>query len=52
MKEERKLCVYVKWFYGQSERAQYLNYFIKGNRGILGKDNVVILSKVGKCLNQ
>ena len=20
---------YVKWFYGQSERAYYLNYFIK-----------------------
>ena len=20
----------VKWFYGQSERAYYLNYFIKG----------------------
>ena len=21
-------CAYVKWFYGQSERAYYLNYFI------------------------
>ena len=21
---------HVKWFYGQSERAYYLNYFIKG----------------------
>ena len=22
---------HVKWFYGQSERAHYLNYFINGN---------------------
>ena len=22
---------HVKWFYGQSERAYYLNYFINGN---------------------
>ena len=31
MKEERKPCLHahVKWFYGQSERAYYLNYFIK-----------------------
>ena len=30
MKEERKPCLHahVKWFYGQSERAYYLNYFI------------------------
>ena len=26
MKEER--YAHVKWFYGQSERAYYLNYFI------------------------
>ena len=33
MKGERKPCLYahVKWFYGQSERAYYLNYFIKIN---------------------
>ena len=32
MKEERKPCLHahVKWFYGQSERAYYLNYFING----------------------
>ena len=32
MKEERKpcfTCAHVKWFYGQSERAYYLNYFDK-----------------------
>ena len=32
MKEERKPCLHtlmVKWFYGQSEHAYYLNYFIK-----------------------
>ena len=33
MKEERKPCLHtlmyrVKWFYSQSERAYYLNYFI------------------------
>ena len=30
MKEERKPCLHahVKWFYGQSERAYHLNYFI------------------------
>ena len=31
MKEERKPCLHtlmLKWFYGQSERAYYLNYFI------------------------
>ena len=31
MKEERKTVftyAHVKWFYGQSERAYYLNYFI------------------------
>ena len=30
MKEERKPCTYAheKWFYGQSERAYYLNYFV------------------------
>ena len=35
MKEERKpcfTCAHVKWFYGQSERAYYLNYFINFNR--------------------
>ena len=29
MKEER--YAHVKWFYGQSERAYYLNYFIMSN---------------------
>ena len=24
-------CAHVKWFYGQSERAYYLNYFIKNH---------------------
>ena len=29
MKEERKPCLHtLMWFYGQSERAHYLNYFI------------------------
>ena len=31
MKEERKTVftyAHIKWFYGQSERAYYLNYFI------------------------
>ena len=34
MKEERKPCLHthVKWFYGQLERAYYLNYFIKLNK--------------------
>ena len=33
MKEEQKLFTYahVKWFYGQSEHAYYLNYFIQIN---------------------
>ena len=31
---------HVKWFYGQSERAYYLNYFIKLNQKKLNELNI------------
>ena len=31
---------HVKWFYGQSERAFYLNYFIKCYNGVLKARNL------------
>ena len=33
---------HVKWFYGQSERAYYLNYFIKGHTKIPRQANCCV----------
>ena len=34
------LNAHVKWFYGQSDRAYYLNYFINNNRTLLTRSRL------------
>ena len=37
---------HVKWFYGQSERAYYLNYFVINNNNSVSFNS---MQKIGIC---